>query len=77
MTLTDPQLHADWLAPHTFEWYSQLAKIDGKYSYTWNSSKPEPNRETVFTDKVSELITIQKVLDAGCSSCPLSHFLNI
>lgn len=64
--LTDPMTHTDWLSPHSFAWYAQLGKLQGEYSYPWNSTMTEPNGETIFTEEVSQMVRNKKVLDVGC-----------
>ncbi|MGM0876777.1 MAG: class I SAM-dependent methyltransferase [Bacillota bacterium] len=66
MELIDPSNHSDWLAPHSIEWYKQLGKLQGKYTYSWNSTLTEPNGESIFDEVVTHTIKNKKVLDVGC-----------
>lgn len=65
-SLIDPRTHQDWLRPHSIEWYAQLGKMKGQYSYPWNSTIAQPNGETIFIEEVSQLVRNKKVLDIGC-----------
>ncbi|WP_081949393.1 class I SAM-dependent methyltransferase [Paenibacillus durus] len=65
-SLLDPRTHPDWLRPHSIEWYAQLGKMKGQYSYPWSSTISQPNGETIFTEKVSQVVRNKKVLDIGC-----------
>ncbi|WP_419871479.1 class I SAM-dependent methyltransferase [Candidatus Pristimantibacillus sp. PTI5] len=64
--LIDPKTHKDWVSPHSHAWYAQLARLTGKYSYSWNSTLTEPNGESIFTDEVSQMVRGKHVLDIGC-----------
>lgn len=64
--LIDPKTHKDWVSPHSHAWYAQLARLTGKYSYSWNSTLTEPNGESIFTDEVSQMVRGKRVLDIGC-----------
>lgn len=64
--LLDPQTHRDWLSPHSIEWYAQLGRLTGQYSYPWNATLTEPNGESQFTEEVSQMVRNKKVLDIGC-----------
>ncbi|PEL10702.1 class I SAM-dependent methyltransferase [Bacillus sp. AFS017336] len=66
MKLIDPTTHMDWVAPHSIEWYKQLANLYGEYSYTWDSKLTEPNGETNFIEEVTQMIVNKRVLDVGC-----------
>ena len=64
--LTDPTNHKDWLSPHSIEWYAQLGKLSGVYTYPWRSTVEEPNGESMFTSEVEDMVAGKKVLDVGC-----------
>ncbi|WP_059171533.1 bifunctional 2-polyprenyl-6-hydroxyphenol methylase/3-demethylubiquinol 3-O-methyltransferase UbiG [Bacillus sp. FJAT-27445] len=64
--LINPTAHPDWLPPHSLEWYSQIGSLEGKYSYSWNSSITQPNGESIFDADVLQMIKGKKVLDIGC-----------
>ncbi|SOC39922.1 class I SAM-dependent methyltransferase [Ureibacillus acetophenoni] len=66
MALIDPTTLADWLPPHSIEWYKQLSHLQGKYTYPWNSSFSEPNGESKFDKEVLHSIANKKVIDVGC-----------
>ena len=66
MALIDPTTLADWLPPHSIEWYKQLSHTQAKYTYPWNSSLSEPNGESKFDTEVLQNIANKKVLDVGC-----------
>ncbi|WP_088070881.1 class I SAM-dependent methyltransferase [Gottfriedia luciferensis] len=66
MELLDPTLIEEWLTPHSIEWYEQLGKLYGEYSYPWRSTVMEPNGESIFNKEVFLMIKDQKVLDVGC-----------
>lgn len=65
-SLLDPRSHPDWLRPHSIEWYAQLGKLKGTYSYSWRSAITEPNAEAMFAEEVSQAVRGKKVLDIGC-----------
>ncbi|MEK3766209.1 MULTISPECIES: class I SAM-dependent methyltransferase [unclassified Solibacillus] len=66
MSLTDPTTISSWLRPHSIEWYQQLSDIQGKYTYSWESTLSEPNGDSIFDEEVTKIITNKKVLDVGC-----------
>ncbi|OCA90334.1 methyltransferase type 11 [Bacillus sp. FJAT-27225] len=66
MNIMNPATLEGWLQPHSIEWYKQLSNLQGKYTYTWNSTLTEPNGESVFDEEVTQLIVNKKVLDVGC-----------
>ncbi len=66
MKLEDPRNHQEWLTPHTFAWYAQIAALSGAYAYSWKSTIAEPNAETRFEQEVREMIRDRIVLDVGC-----------
>jgi SAM-dependent methyltransferase len=66
MELINPTTLANWLPPHSIEWYKQLSNLQGKYTYTWNSTLTEPNGETIFDKEIVQNIVNKKVLDIGC-----------
>ena len=66
MALLNPTLFAEWIEPHSFEWYNQLGKQQGEYAYSWNSTILKPNGELVFDEEVRKMIVSNKVLDVGC-----------
>lgn len=65
-TLLNPAAHPDWVRPHSIEWYAQLGKLTGQYSFDWKSTVTEPNGESMFTHEVSRMVPGKKVLDIGC-----------
>ncbi|SCW80367.1 23S rRNA (guanine745-N1)-methyltransferase [Paenibacillus tianmuensis] len=65
-SLLDPRIHPDWLRPHSIEWYAQLGRIKGQYSFSWHSTIAEPNAEAIFAEEVSQAVRGRKVLDIGC-----------
>ncbi|GAB6990011.1 class I SAM-dependent methyltransferase [Paenibacillus pini] len=64
--LANPKMHEDWVSPHSYGWYAQLAKSTGEYSYPWHCTQTEPNGENMFTEEVSQIVEGKKVLDVGC-----------
>lgn len=48
--LFNPKTHTDWVHPHSFQWYAQLGRLTGQYSYSWKSTNTEPNGELIFTN---------------------------
>lgn len=66
MELINPTTLANWLPPHSIEWYKQLSNLQGKYTYPWNSTLTEPNGESIFDKEVVQNIVNKKVLDIGC-----------
>ena len=66
MGLTDPTTLSQWLQPHSIEWYIQLSDLQGKYSYSWQSTLVEPHGESIFDKEVMQMIANKKVLDVGC-----------
>nr|WP_246879995.1 methyltransferase domain-containing protein [Bacillus suaedae] len=54
------------MSPHSIEWYKQLSNLQGKYTYSWNSTITEPNGESIFDKEVVQNILDKKVLDVGC-----------
>lgn len=62
----NPKTHKDWVRPHSIEWYAQLGRLTGEYSYPWQSTIAEPNGELIFTREVSQMVPGKKVLDIGC-----------
>jgi 23S rRNA (guanine745-N1)-methyltransferase len=64
--LYDPSTHPDWIAPHSLAWYAQLGSAGGRYAYTWESTLPTPNGETIFEDELAALVPGKAVLDVGC-----------
>ncbi|WP_298466572.1 class I SAM-dependent methyltransferase [uncultured Psychrobacillus sp.] len=66
MALLNPTLFAEWIEPHSFEWYNQLGKQQGKYTYSWNSTILKANGEILFDEEVRKMIASKKVLDVGC-----------
>ncbi|WP_346726928.1 class I SAM-dependent methyltransferase [Bacillus suaedae] len=64
--LLNPTTLANWLSPHSIEWYKQLSNLQGKYTYSWNSTITEPNGESIFDKEVVQNILDKKVLDVGC-----------
>ncbi|GIO91490.1 MULTISPECIES: methyltransferase domain-containing protein [Paenibacillus] len=62
----NPKTHTDWVRPHSIEWYAQLGRLTGQYSYSWKSTITEPNGELIFTNEVSQMVPGKKVLDIGC-----------
>jgi 23S rRNA (guanine745-N1)-methyltransferase len=64
--LFNPKTHEDWVRPHSIEWYAQLGRLTGQYSFPWKSTKTEPNGELIFTGEVSRMVPGKKVLDIGC-----------
>lgn len=66
MKLIDPSTLSYWVAPHSLEWYNQLSKFQGTYKYPWNSTRKEPNGESIFDKEVVHIINNKKVLDVGC-----------
>ncbi len=64
--LLSPRAHKDWIPPHSFAWYAQLASMTGKYAYSWKSTIVEPNAETMFEAEVAEMVRNKRVLDIGC-----------
>ncbi len=66
MVLLNPTTLANWLRPHSLEWYKQLSNLQGKYTYSWNSTLSEPNGESIFDKEVIQNIVDKKVLDVGC-----------
>ncbi|PUA39791.1 SAM-dependent methyltransferase [Paenibacillus elgii] len=65
-SLVDPRIHPEWLRPHSIEWYAQLGRLQGQYSFSWHSTIAEPNAEALFADEVSQAVQDKKVLDIGC-----------
>ncbi|MFB0845240.1 class I SAM-dependent methyltransferase [Paenibacillus oleatilyticus] len=65
-SLVDPRNHPDWLRPHSIEWYAQLGKLQGQYSFSWHSTITEPNAEALFAEEVARAVRGKKVLDIGC-----------
>lgn len=49
MTLINPSSLGKWLPPHSLEWYKQLNDLQGKYTYSWDSTLTEPNGESIAT----------------------------
>lgn len=49
MTLINPLSLGKWLPPHSLEWYMQLNDLQGKYTYSWDSTLTEPNGESIVT----------------------------
>ncbi|WP_456278999.1 class I SAM-dependent methyltransferase [Bacillus sp. AK128] len=66
MVLLNPTTLANWLPPHSIEWYKQISNLQGKYTYPWNSTLTEPNGESIFDKEVVQSIVDKKVLDVGC-----------
>lgn len=66
MKLIDPTTFADWLPPHSIDWYKQLSNLEGKYIYSWESTLTEPNGESIFDKEVAHIIANKNVLDVGC-----------
>lgn len=66
MKLINPTTLANWLPPHSIEWYKQFSNLEGKYAYSWNSTLKEPNGESIFDKEVIQNIVNKKVLDIGC-----------
>lgn len=66
MTLLNPTLFAEWIAPHSLDWYDQIGKFQGTYLYPWNSTIIKPNGESIFDEEVINLVSHKKVLDVGC-----------
>lgn len=66
MSLLNPTLLEEWIKPHSLEWYNQLGRQQGTYSYSWNSTILTPNGEAIFDEKVREMILYKKALDIGC-----------
>lgn len=64
--LEDPRNHQEWLPPHSFAWYAQIAALSGAYAYSWNSTITEPNAEVRFEQEVREMVSDRIVLDVGC-----------
>jgi SAM-dependent methyltransferase len=64
--LLNPATHNDWVIPHSYEWYAQLARLTGQYNYSWNSTITEPNGESRFTEEVAAMVRNKTVLDIGC-----------
>ncbi|WP_103109163.1 class I SAM-dependent methyltransferase [Brevibacillus reuszeri] len=64
--LTNPKNHPDWIAPHSLNWYAQLASLSAEYVYPWRSTVAEPNGESLFTQEVAYMVQNKKVLDIGC-----------
>nr|WP_281170112.1 methyltransferase domain-containing protein [Paenibacillus pinihumi] len=62
----EPALHKDWVNPHSFEWYAQLAELTERYHYSWDSTISEPNGESAFTQEAAMMVPEQTVLDIGC-----------
>lgn len=54
MALLNPTLFAEWIEPHSFEWYNQLGKQQGEYAYSWNSTILKPNGEILFDEEVKK-----------------------
>lgn len=66
MGLINPTTLAEWLPPHSIEWYKQLGILQGKYEYSWHSTMTEPNGESIFEEAVRQIVKDKKVLDVGC-----------
>lgn len=66
LPLIDPTTFAEWIPPHSIEWYEQLSHLQGRYTYPWNSTFSKPNGESTFDQEVIKLIANKKVLDVGC-----------
>ncbi|WP_338125006.1 class I SAM-dependent methyltransferase [Paenibacillus dendritiformis] len=64
--LEDPRNHQEWVTPHSFAWYAQIAELSGAYAYSWNSTITEPNAEVRFEQEVRDMVRDRIVLDIGC-----------
>ncbi len=54
-------------APHSYEWYDRLSKIQDGYYYTWNSKLRNHNGEDIFLEMLFvRLQSTDTVLDVGC-----------
>lgn len=62
----DPTSYEDWVVPHSYQWYSQLGSLTGKYTYSWNATITGEDAEALFDEAVGQLVPGKRVLDIGC-----------